>query len=235
MSEIEIEPVPGLPQALPAGEQVLWQGRPSWRGLARRTFHLPWLAAYFAVLCAARALVTAQQGRGLGGALWAGLSLVPLAALCLGLLALLSWLNARAAIYTITNRRVVLRVGVAFPIAFNLPFKRMAAADLRLRDGDQGDITMEMSGPGRLAWLHLWPHARPWRFAPAQPAMRSIPGATRVAALLSDAVSAWAEAEGAALSPGGAASPTAPTAATAPTAIELGAALSAAPGHQAPA
>ena len=33
-SEHDSEPLKGLPEALPAGEQVLWQGAPAWRGLA---------------------------------------------------------------------------------------------------------------------------------------------------------------------------------------------------------
>ncbi len=34
VSEHEFEPIPGLPERLPAGERMLWQGRP-WRALAR--------------------------------------------------------------------------------------------------------------------------------------------------------------------------------------------------------
>ncbi len=31
---------PACPQALPAGERMLWQGAPSWRALARRSLHV---------------------------------------------------------------------------------------------------------------------------------------------------------------------------------------------------
>ena len=50
----EIEPVHGLPKRLPPGEEVLWQGRPSWRSLARQVFRLRWLTFYFALLVVAR-------------------------------------------------------------------------------------------------------------------------------------------------------------------------------------
>ena len=39
-----------LPEPLPAGESVLWQGRPEWRGLALRAFHVRMVAIYFALL-----------------------------------------------------------------------------------------------------------------------------------------------------------------------------------------
>ena len=42
--EHEFEAVTGLPEPLPAGERVLWQGSPDWRALAREAFHLPAIA-----------------------------------------------------------------------------------------------------------------------------------------------------------------------------------------------
>jgi len=35
LGEYEYEPVPGLPQRLPQGERILWQGAPDWQTLAR--------------------------------------------------------------------------------------------------------------------------------------------------------------------------------------------------------
>ena len=88
-----------------------------------------------------------------------------------------------------------MRFGVAFPMTFNLPFRRIASADLLVGKGSEGDIALALSGPARLAWLHLWPHVRPWHFKRAQPALRAIPDAARVAGILVDAVQAWSQAE----------------------------------------
>lgn len=214
-SEIEYEAIPGLPHELPAGERLLWQGRPRWQGLARHTFRVPWLAAYFAVFIAARLGFALYDGQGLGGALLTSLMVLPLALICLGMLSLLAYLNARATIYTITSRRVVLRLGVALPMTFNLPFKRLAAAHLNLRRNGEGDIALQLSGPDRIAWLHLWPHARPFHLAKAQPMLRAIPAAAAVATLLAEAVQDFAVTAGApvllselaAVAPGSNASP----------------------------
>ena len=56
---------------------------------------------------------------------------VPLALVAVGLPALLAWLYARTTVYTITNRRVVMRFGVALPMSLNLPFRMVAAAGLQ--------------------------------------------------------------------------------------------------------
>ena len=193
--ELEFAPIPGLPALLPPGETLIWQGRPSWRSLARHTFEVRWLAAYFAVFATLRGLLEYRDGRSLSAALLATAIVLPAAALCLGLLTLLAFLNARATVYSITSKRVVMRFGVAFPMTFNLPFRRLAAADLSARAEGDGDIALRLSGQGKIAWLHLWPHARPWHFSKPQPMLRGLPEAAKVAALLSGAVQAWTAAE----------------------------------------
>ena len=46
--EHEFEAQYGLPEALPEGEHILWQGAPDWKVLARRVFHTRKVAVYFA-------------------------------------------------------------------------------------------------------------------------------------------------------------------------------------------
>jgi hypothetical protein len=193
--EFDTEPIPGLPGMLPPGETILWQGQPRWRGLARHCFEVRWLSVYFGVFIAARGALALRDGLGVSAALTMTGVLTLLALACLGLLSLLAWLNARATIYTITSRRVVMRFGVALPMSVNLPFKRLEKAELALRPDGEGDIALQVGGPGRLAYLHLWPHARPWRFSRAEPMLRAVPDAKRVSELLAEAVRAWAAAE----------------------------------------
>ncbi|MBS2012432.1 MAG: PH domain-containing protein [Deltaproteobacteria bacterium] len=191
--DIEIETIPGLPGDLPPGERVLWQGRPSWRALARQTFSLRWLAGYFGLFVSLRAAVALEERTGIAIVLDV-LSAAGLAAACLGLFTLIAWLHARFTIYTITTRRIVMRIGVALPMTWNLPFKRLAAADLSVRATGDGDIVLRLVAPDRIAWLHLWPHVAPWKIVRAEPALRAIPDPARVAGILSAAVSEWASA-----------------------------------------
>jgi len=194
--EHDDEPQPGLPEPLPASERVLWQGSPDWKRLARRAFHLRKLTVYFAALLALRVAFVLTEGGSLGEAAKSLAMLVPLAALALGLLALIAWLSARSTVYTVTTRRVVMRIGIVLTLSFNLPYKRIAAANLRLDADGTGDIPLELAADERIAWVHLWPHCRPGRYARPQPMLRSVAGAAEVARLLSDA---WVAATGGAV------------------------------------
>ena len=177
-----------LPGRLPPGERVLWQGAPDWRALARDALHIRGLALYFAVL-------VAWVG---GSALWhgatparAGLDLLTaagVAAVPLAVIAVYAWLSARAATYTITNRRVVLRLGVAMPVSINLPFAQINGAGLTgARDGT-GNLPLQIAESGRLSWLVLWPHVRPWRLRNPEPMLRALPGAERAGQILAKAL-----------------------------------------------
>ena len=39
-----------LPAPLPVGERVIWQGKPTFKGLALRSFHIREVAIYFGLL-----------------------------------------------------------------------------------------------------------------------------------------------------------------------------------------
>lgn len=183
----------GLPEPLPNGERLLWQGSPDWPALARRAFHARKLTVYFAALLALRAAFVLSGGGSVGEAMVAVLWLVPLAAAGLGIVLTLAWLSARTTVYTITDRRVVMRIGIVLTVAFNLPLARLATAAVRLDKDGTGDIPLALAGTDRIAYLHLWPHVRPWRVARPEPMLRSVPDAARVAQLLGEA---WSQATG---------------------------------------
>lgn len=184
------EPVPGLPAALPPGEHILWQGAPLWWRLAFDVFHLRAVALYLAVLIAWRAELHLHAGAPVGAVLLSALGLVVPAAAVLGLLAGLGVMAARSTLYTITNRRVVLRAGVALTLSINLPFTVIAAAALHARRDGTGDIPLTLAAGQRVAYAHLWPHARPWRLAAPAPMLRGIADAAGVARTLGAAMQA---------------------------------------------
>jgi hypothetical protein len=191
-ADLEMEPVPGLPAELPAGERLVWQGRPSWRALARQTFKIRLFAVYFAVLVVFRAQSVLAQG---GGLVVPVLLALLLGGACLGILALFAWLQARATVYTLTTRRIVMRFGVTLPVSWNLPFKRIAAAEVSVRSASDGDVAFEIARPDKIAWLHLWPHVKPGTLRRPRPAFRAIADADGVARLVASAVQAWAAEE----------------------------------------
>lgn len=191
--EHEFEPEYGLPEPLPPGERVLWQGTPDWRVLARRVFHVRTLVVYFIAILVIRAVVVTMNGGTNAEALRAVVMLSPLAALAIGVAVGMALLCARTTVYTITDKRVTMRIGIVLNLTFNLPFARITTAGLRDTGQGTGDIPLSLAGSDRIAYLHLWPHARPWRLARPEPMLRCVPDATHVTQLLARA---WSSANG---------------------------------------
>jgi hypothetical protein len=190
LNEHETEPVRGLPERLPAGESILWQGAPRWGALARRVFHVRKIALYFAILLAWLVYGDVADGIAPELTLRSSLWLIGAASVVIGVLSLLAWLIARSTIFTITSRRVVLRFGIAFPTAFNIPFRRIRSAGLRCHADGSGDIPLALLEGDRIAYLLLWPYARPWRFSVPEPMLRALPDARQVAEILAQALAA---------------------------------------------
>lgn len=174
LGEHEFEPVRGLPGHLPPGETLLWQGEPSWRKLAVQVFHVRSVAAYFAVIALWRVLVGVSDGVPPVAIVQGVAVLVLMAALVVGLLTGYAVLIGRTTVYTITDRRVVIRGGVALSKTWNLPFTILRSAAVREdRDGG-GDVSLELAQGNRIAYLMLWPYARPWRLSQPQPLLRAL-------------------------------------------------------------
>jgi hypothetical protein len=186
VNEYENEPIRGLPGHLPAGEEILWQGAPDWGMLARTAFSTRIVAAYFTLL-AGWALASAwlRHGSYLGFEMTAALGMIGVA-----LLHVLALLAAKTTVYTLTNRRIVLRFGIAVPKCVNLPLRMIGAVDLATHADGTGDVPLVIAGPARLGIVALWPHARPWKIVTPQPMLRAIPDAQNVAALVARAC--WA-------------------------------------------
>ena len=194
--EHELEPQHGLPEELPASERILWQGSPDWRSLAIRAFHVRKLVVYFALILLLRALLLFDDGLAVAEvAADLGL-LLPLPLIALGILATLAWLSARTTVYTVTDRRVVMRIGIVLTLTFNLPLRVLRNADLHVAADGTADIALQLPPGDRIAWLHLWPHARAWHVRHPQPMLRSVPDGRAVAAILGGA---WSAATGLAL------------------------------------
>lgn len=187
--DFEIEPIKGLPEAPPDGERILWQGRPDWWRLAVESLWLKWIAGYFVLLGLWRfgGVVDLLP---LGHAIGASVPFLMLGAVTCGLLALTAYVQARATVYTITDARVVMRIGAALTVNLNLPYTQIGNAMLDLRKGGTGTIALETMGDTKLSYLICWPHVRPWHIRHTQPALRCIPDAEKVARLLAEAAEA---------------------------------------------
>ena len=93
------EPIKGLPELPPRGEVILWQGRPNWWRLAVESLNLWWVMAYFAVLTVWRFL-TVVDTLPLDRAIAVSLPFLVIAAVVAVMLLIVSYIQARATVYT---------------------------------------------------------------------------------------------------------------------------------------
>jgi hypothetical protein len=175
VSEHDHEPVPGLPAALPQDEHILWQGAPDWKQMVMGALHIRLTAVYFGGIIL-WAVLRGDSNTAIG--------VSALAAAVIAMLVAFAWGVGRTTIYTLTNKRIVLRVGVALDKCINLPLTEVEAADLKMIGGGYGNVVLSLKGMPRLGYLLLWPHARSLRMMRPQPMLRAIPDAEAVARLL---------------------------------------------------
>lgn len=178
----------GLPDHLPEGEKLVWQGRPDWLRLARDAFHVNKVAVYFAVIIAGQAAMHLAAGASWQEAVKAVPVLLGLAVAACGIILALAYISAKTTHYTMTSKRVIMKVGIALPVIINIPYSQVDGVSFALTGGNRGNIVFKLSGGVRLAYLMLWPHARPWQFSKPQPCFRDVPDVEAVATRLAHVI-----------------------------------------------
>ncbi len=178
----------GLPEDLPQDERLLWQGHPDWKNLALSAFHVRKVMIYFVALAALQGVGRLIDGSSVLQAAQPVLWFVPMGLLAAGLLTAVAWLSARTTTYTLTSKRAVLKIGMALPITFNIPFKQIDGAAMTQTGTGHGDLYFRFGGKDRIAYMMLWPHARRWHFSKPEAAFRAIPNVNHVAQLAAAAL-----------------------------------------------
>lgn len=186
--EYETEPVPGLPEHLPQGEVMLWQGAPDGRAVAWRVLHGRAIAVYFALLAVITGISAGMSGASPAASLFAGARFVVIGAVALAIVQLIGWLVGRTTLYTLTSKRLVMRFGIALPMTLNIPFSQIGAADAKLYGNGTGDIALTPAQDMPVTYFHLWPHGRGVFSRRPKPTLRAVPEAREVSAGLVKAI-----------------------------------------------
>lgn len=187
MTKLRVEKIHGLPEQLPPGENLLWQGRPEFWSTLRHVFHADKVAIYFALLACWSVAASLNDGASFGSSIVATAGLLPVVGLALALLGGLAGLTCRSTIYSVTTKRVVMHYGIALPMTVNLAFSHIESADLKYFSDGTGDLCLTLSENKCLGYFHLWPHVRRWHMADPKPTLRSIGEPAAVADLLAKA------------------------------------------------
>ena len=184
----------GVNEPLPPGERVLWEGAPDAQALARHLFFVRPLAVYLAAMVLWWVAVNrAEFGT---PSFWATLGTQLL--LSGGLLLGARWFArsiATGTTYAITDRRLVLKFGVVFPLTINVPLRYVQGASARQFGDRTGQIAVQLDQKEKLAWIVLFPHVRPWTFNNPEPLLRGLKDPVKVGEILREAVLAVPSAE----------------------------------------
>jgi hypothetical protein len=185
--EYELEAEYGLPEKLPEAEKVIWQGSPNvWR-TAKDIFYIRPVIAYFIFLVFFRIYDGIVLEHSLRAVVISSAWMIALSIVCVGLLWTLAYFTAKSAVYTITNRRIVMRIGMAMTLSFNLPYKEIVSADVKAQKDGYGNIPLKIDQGTKISYFHLWPHVRPMNFNHPEPMLRNIANVKEVATLLKQA------------------------------------------------
>ena len=184
--DIAAEPINGLPELPPRGEVILWQGRPNWFRLTVESLNLWWVVAYFAVLSVWR-FITLIDVVPIERAIIMTLPFLIMALIVVFLLMLVGFIQARATVYTITNRRVAMRIGAALTVTLNIPYTQVENASVSVGKVGCGNIALDTKGDTKFSYLVLWPHIRSWKISKPEPTLRAINDVQSVAQILAKA------------------------------------------------
>ena len=186
--DFAFEPIRGLPAELPTGEALLWQGSPRWQSLAVRGFHVRKVAVYFVALVFCRIGFGLANGHAASAILTSCAFLVGLGAVAIAVLSLLAYLSGRSTVYSITNRRILLRHGIAVPMTLNVPFTLIESAGVKTHADGTGEIALKLLPDQRVGYLITWPHLRPGHMTQPQPSFRALSDANQAADILGAAL-----------------------------------------------
>ncbi|MEM1403334.1 MAG: photosynthetic complex putative assembly protein PuhB [Pseudomonadota bacterium] len=168
------EPVAGLQEQLPADEEIIWRGFPDRRLLARRVFFVRAVSLYFLALLGVHLFVQWSPGASIAALLTDNAWMAALAGCALLLLLGLAYAYSQTTLYTLTTKRLVLRIGFAIPMVINIPLSTVRAADLRRFSDGSGDIILTLCDGKRMSYIILWPHVAPWKMFSPKPALRCL-------------------------------------------------------------
>ena len=185
----EFEPTFGFPESLPTSEKVLWQGSPCAWLIARRIFFLPHLFFYF-LMFSCLALIVNSDVLTLKDLFVKFLSYMSLGMVAIFILLAISFFISSTTMYSITDKRVVMRIGIVLNLSLNIPFSKIETAELKAYPDKSGDISFNLVPDNKIAYLHLWPHCRPWFFSSPRPRLSCLKDVEVIASCLT---SSWEE------------------------------------------
>jgi hypothetical protein len=171
--------------------EILWEGKPDWWPAAVRIWHVRAVGIYFLLLLVNEAYRIWSGVAPRSAALGDCAHLLGIAILATCLLLGLGVMTARTTRYSISDRALEMRIGIALQARLVIPFAAIAHVRVRARRDGTGDLAVQLKPGQSVIYPKLWPHARPWHLMRAEPMLRAIAAPGVPGAILCRAIAAF--------------------------------------------
>ena len=176
-----------ISSAIPAGENVLWMGRPSFWGLSWHMFGIKWLFYYLIIITLAF-VVRLGAADFLVAVQYDFFPFFTSGLLAMTFMFVLSGIQAHHAVYVVTEKRVIIKNGAALAFMISLPFKKIASVNQQKRNRGIGTISFELVSDKRVPFISCWPSVRPMVLKKPQPAFACVANVEDIAEILKEAM-----------------------------------------------
>jgi hypothetical protein len=186
MSNIEIDRLPDeVGKSIPLGEKIYWNGKPNWKSFGYHAFGVKYFSIYFFV-CALYSVSQIDSSFSFG-AFFIKYAPYLISGILAGMILLfLAYLSARHTCYVITEKRIVIRTGVALVFLLNMPLKNILSIDMKALTKGQGNVIFKVQSKKRIPYLSCWPSVKSGSFLEPIPAFRSIRDIEKIGKLISE-------------------------------------------------
>jgi hypothetical protein len=166
-------------------KKICWVGRPDWKSFGYHAFGLKYFLIYF-FICAFYAVSQIESTFSFGE-LFIKYNPYLLSGTFAGaIVLLLAYIAARHTCYVITEKRIVIRTGVALVFLLNMPFKNILSIDTKPLAKGRGNVIFKVQSKKRIPYLSCWPSVKVGNFLEPIPAFRSIMALEKVGQIISE-------------------------------------------------
>ena len=159
--------------SIPDGEEIYWHGQPDWRSLGYHAFGCKYLVLYF-IISAFYAVSQIKMNFSFNAFFGQYVTFVISGVVAGAILFLLAYVAARHTCYVITEKRVVIRTGIALVFLLNVPLKNIISIDKQSLWHGRGNLSFKSRSKKRIPYLSCWPSVKSGSLLEPIPIFRSI-------------------------------------------------------------
>ena len=172
-------------RSIPKGERVCWTGKPNWISFGFHAFGIKYILIYF-IVSAFYAISQIELVFSFKAFIGEYISFVVSGMIASLILFMLSYFSAQHTYYVITEKRLVIRTGIALVFLLNVPLKNVISIDKQSLFYGYGNLSFKPQSKKRIPYFSCWPSVRRGSFLNPVPTFRSIANIEQIGKIVGD-------------------------------------------------